>query len=90
MPEKMQPKSKTKIDLTGQKFGRWTVLYEVEPTTNKRGYLDKRWICHCDCGTEKPVYERELFRGRTKSCGCIRKEVNRNRRMDLKGQRFGR
>jgi len=36
-----------KIDLTGQKFGRLTVLSEVERNTGRH----VMWICECECGT---------------------------------------
>lgn len=61
------------IDLTGQKFGRLTVLgfshKVVYSQTNVRYY----WKCRCDCGTEKLVLASQL-RGGTLSCGCFAKE----------------
>lgn len=30
--------------------------------------------CRCDCGNEKIITQRELSRGRIKSCGCFRKK----------------
>ena len=62
------------INLTGQKFGRWTVLYEAG--RNKRG--GARWLCKCDCGTQKEVNGHDLLRGHTKSCGCLQKETVTN------------
>lgn len=57
------------IDLTGQHYGRWTVLYRV-PNKNGNTY----WHCRCDCGTEKDVNASNLRRGLTTSCGCYRDE----------------
>lgn len=57
------------IDLTGQKFGRLTVLERAE---NKNGYV--RWKCRCDCGNEKIVMSYQLRKGGTQSCGCLQKE----------------
>ena len=59
-------------DLTGQRFGRLTVL--------ERAGSDKRknviWKCLCDCGKETIVPTADLRRGHTTSCGCWRqKEV---------------
>lgn len=34
------------IDLTGEKFGKWTVLRYVEKS---------KWLCKCECGVEKDV-----------------------------------
>ena len=39
-------------DLTGKKFGLWTVLYR---DTEKHNTRDVRWICECECGTIKSV-----------------------------------
>ena len=33
-----------------------------------------RWLCRCDCGSEKVIYLTNLLRGLTKSCGCLQKE----------------
>lgn len=61
---------KVKIELTGLKFGRWTVL--GSPTKDKYGKL--MWLCRCDCGTEKNVNGGHLRQGATKSCGCYKIE----------------
>lgn len=72
-------------DLTGKRFGRWTVLYRDE--TKQIG--NASWICKCDCGTIKSVHGNNLVRGKTTSCGCYRAE-NPNHVNDLQGKRFGR
>lgn len=58
---------KLKYDLTGQRFGRLTVLSRT-PVKDR-----PRWNCICDCGTEK-VLPTESLLGGTKSCGCFRRE----------------
>lgn len=58
------------LDLTGQKFNRWTVLHRDEKS---KGEI--YWICKCDCGTVKPVKGSYLKKNRSKSCGCLQKEV---------------
>lgn len=58
------------IDLTGQRFGRLTVVERV-----KTGDRHTTWLCKCDCGTEKVVYATLLRSGETRSCGCYRNEV---------------
>lgn len=62
-------------NLNGSVFGRLTVL-RIEPSRNRRS-----WVCQCTCGNTCVVAQRELTRGDTRSCGCIRKEmlVVRNR-----------
>ena len=58
------------IDLTGQRFGRLTVLKRAE-TINKR----TRWLCRCDCGEEVIVEAYNLKKGHTQSCGCLQREA---------------
>lgn len=57
------------LELTGQRFGRLTVLEKV-PSKNNRSM----WRCVCDCGNEKVVEGRNLKKGLTKSCGCLKRE----------------
>lgn len=74
-----------KLDLTGQKYGRLTVLYPI-PNINGR----TAWHCICDCGNEKDATTHDLRQHRTMSCGCLAKETSKNRDfIDLTGQRFG-
>ena len=63
-------------DLTGKKFNRWTVLY-FDKENRKSNML--HWICKCDCGTIKSVCGRDLRNGKSKSCGCLKNEINRKR-----------
>ena len=75
------------IDITGQKFGRLTVLFEY-PDKGKRH--DSLWMCQCECGNTAIVSTSCLKGGSTKSCGCYRKEVTSIKsRKDLAGLRFG-
>jgi hypothetical protein len=74
-------------DLTGRKFGRWTVIKRED--NDKAG--SSRWLCRCDCGKEKVVRGSELNKGSSKSCGCYHKEKLSKRSLDdLEGKRFGR
>lgn len=57
------------IDLTGQKFGRLTVLERAQ-SKNKHTY----WLCKCKCGNIKKVQRSNLRDEQTKSCGCLNKE----------------
>lgn len=66
---------KANNELIGKRFGRLIVLEAAEPDiTNKR-----KWLCKCDCGKEKIIYEQSFCRGATKSCGCYSKELSRSR-----------
>lgn len=64
-------------DLTGQKFGRLTVVELVRRRRTMASGKDVsmvRWICLCECGTQAEVDPSMLRGGRTVSCGCYRKE----------------
>lgn len=61
-------KSRAK-NLNGQKFGRLTVL---ERAANKGRLVC--WKCKCSCGNETIVSAKQLLSGKTRSCGCLRKE----------------
>lgn len=63
------------IDLTGQRFGRLTVIERVEDHINPSGKPRPQWLCHCDCGNEKIVSADNLKYGGTKSCGCLKSET---------------
>ena len=63
----------TYIDLTGQRFGRLTVLRR-EGTVYSGDSARVLWRCRCDCGEECDVASIHLRRGYTRSCGCLRRE----------------
>lgn len=60
---------RTKLDITGERYGRWTVL-EFVCDNPKHSY----WLCCCDCGTEAVVVMNSLRKGASQSCGCLRLE----------------
>lgn len=74
-----------KEDLTGQRFGMWTVLYHAGRKGNST-----YWHCRCDCGNEKDLPKANLTRGLSTSCGCTRKNRHPSNFIDLTGERFGR
>lgn len=61
-------------DLQGKRFGRLTVTVRDDTRTD-RAY----WSCLCDCGKVKTVAGSSLRSGNTQSCGCLRREVTRER-----------
>lgn len=67
------------MDLTGQRYGRFTVLYR---DTSRKGATF--WMCRCDCGKVKSVRAGDLRSGMTVSCGC-----SKGRKIDLVGDRYG-
>lgn len=63
------------IDLRGKTFGRLTALERAprpEYTTTRTGAW---WLCLCSCGRTTVVYGEALRTDRTRSCGCLRKEL---------------
>lgn len=60
------------IDLTGQRFGRLTVLSRAENTRNGTS----TWLCKCDCGKLTVAPCTKLTRGLIVSCGCRRLSQN--------------
>ncbi len=54
------------IDLTGQKFGRLTV---IERASNQG--TQTMWLCICKCGKQSIAASGHLKSGRIKSCGCL-------------------
>lgn len=70
----------SRIDLTGQRFGRLVVL--------GLGYRKKRdddrgsrayWDCECDCGNLCTIVSDSLIAGKTKSCGCYNRDALQKR-----------
>lgn len=64
----------SKVDITGQRFGRLVV---VRPTQNKGMFT--RWECKCDCGNTVLTYTNGLRSGHAKSCGCLKNELAKKR-----------
>lgn len=62
-----------KLDLTRKIFGR---LMALDECGNRFSYV--LWRCICDCGNIVEVTTSNLTTGRTKSCGCLHKEVLTN------------
>ena len=58
--------STKKLDLTGQCFGKLTVVAPAANIGNRTA-----WLCQCGCGQETVVKTEHLRSGRTRSCGCV-------------------
>lgn len=74
------------LDLTGQKFGRWAAI-ERAPNVGQK----TMWHVQCDCGTLRIVPGGDLRNGKTKSCGCLNREMitarNLRHGMNIRGKR---
>ncbi|MBG9799506.1 hypothetical protein [Brevibacillus laterosporus] len=57
------------IDLTGERFGRLTVIMR---SGIKNG--SPLWICKCDCESTTEANTRSLRTGNKRSCGCLHSE----------------
>lgn len=66
------------IDLTGQRFGRLTVIERAGASGKEAS-----WLCQCDCGKRTIVAGTKLRSTKkpTRSCGCLSTEllVSRNK-----------
>lgn len=58
-------------DLTGIRYGRWVVIER----SGSNQYRKSMWNCRCDCGITKTVSSLALLQGKSKSCGCLAKDV---------------
>lgn len=70
------------IDITGERFGKLTVMYRDKDIICNNGNHRVVWHCKCDCGNEISTRRDALISGKTKSCG----KCNHN----LKDMVFGR
>jgi hypothetical protein len=72
-----------RLNLTGQRYGRLTVLYRTRNV--RHGQYDV--VCRCKCGTITTVALNHLRLSRTVSCGCYRME--QARKASPKGEAHG-
>ena len=73
--------------LIGTKINQWTILDIVPPNEKHSRVFAK---CQCECGTIKETRLSYVVDGRSKNCGCGRKETLKEiRTKNLIGQRFG-
>lgn len=75
-------------DLSGKKFGRWTVIERDKDRSDK-----VYWKVKCECGKESSVEAHSLKSGGSKSCGCYASEMvsktkSKYNKYDLSGE-FG-
>ena len=71
-------------DLTGQQFGRLTV---ISKTDEKTKFGNPIWLCECICGNRKRVSAPNLRAGHVRSCGCPRERFVNAYSAIIKGER---
>lgn len=76
-------------DITGEKYNKLTAIKYIGKTKNGSAI----WLWKCDCGNEKEIIANSVKTGNTKSCGCLKKEQNKNnlkhKIKDISNKRFG-
>ena len=76
-----------KLDLIGQKFGRWNIKKFIRMNKNHQS----TFLCECICGKEKFIVGASLKNGSSKSCGCLKQDMDKNKMLhDYTGERIGR
>lgn len=68
-----------RADLVGKRFGRWLVTDFDGAVKNSEGDTRLMWHCVCDCGGVGVVSTNALRTGHTKSCGCLKSELDSTR-----------
>lgn len=68
-------KNPRRIDIEGQRFGRWTVGKQAG-NVKGGGAL---WHATCDCGEVRVVIGADVRKGKSVSCGCYKAEVTGER-----------
>lgn len=63
-----------KVNVQGKRFGRLTPLYATEKRDHRGSVF---WHCRCDCGTELEISENDFVHGHYVSCGCRKKEIQK-------------
>ena len=68
-------------DLTGEHFGKLTVLYRLPDHITPSGQKQRMWHCKCECGNECDVYATQLKKGKN-SCGCVLEEERKSKAIE--------
>lgn len=65
-------KFKPITDLKNKQYNRWTVISQIPKIKGK----PTKWLCKCECGNEKEIVGSSLLNNSSKSCGCLKHELN--------------
>lgn len=63
------------IDITGQVFGRLTVIERAGTYLSPGGKKTPTWLCRCECGANLTIHGKHLRSGASRSCGCLSREA---------------
>lgn len=77
-------KKQDKFNLTGQRFGKWTVLEE----SKSKGSQGRHFKCRCDCGETKDVRGLDLRKGNSTKCKKCAREYG-STKVEMIGKIFG-
>ena len=61
------------VSLVGKRFGRLRILSERKAIQTGRMRLKVTYIC--DCGKSKEVWADGILKGRSRSCGCLHRDI---------------
>jgi hypothetical protein len=75
-------------DLTGETFGRLTVIRQYTRIAVDEKRTESIWLCQCECGAEHIVRMKNLVSGGTRSCGCLAASIRRLSKAQKTGKRF--
>ena len=70
----------------GQKFGKLTVIKEVEPNVTPCGTIQRKFLCKCECGNEVVRMMTTLLEGAKSSCGCTSYQIGNLNKKYEKGK----
>jgi hypothetical protein len=59
-----------RVQMVGRRFSRLIVLLDAGRDVGR----NRRYLCRCDCGTEKVISGNHLRSGMIQSCGCFMRE----------------
>jgi hypothetical protein len=68
------------IDMVGKVFGRWRVIERGENYRRR----EAAWLCVCECGAVRVVLGYALRSGRSRSCNCLKEELQSKRMVGSK------
>lgn len=77
------------IEKSGTRYGRLVVLYDIGMQKTKCGNKRHFVLCKCDCGNIKEINLFDLKNKKITSCGCYKKEKNRESGVALSQKRNG-
>lgn len=72
-----------KDEIIGKKFGRLLVIERADDYISATGGAHQKYRCICDCGNQPEVLKEHLVSGKTKSCGCLRKENGKSTHREI-------